>query len=106
LATYDELHQLGWAHSVEVWDDGRLAGGLYGIAMGALFAGESMFHRETGGSKVAFASCAERLQQRGFEIFDVQVLTDHLEMLGCSETPPANYGHGPPQAIAKPARFD
>src|SRR5205814_214495 len=60
LSTYDELHDLGWAHSVEVWDEDRLAGGLYGIAMGALFAGESMFHRETGASKVAFASCAER----------------------------------------------
>ena len=73
LSTYDELHDLGWAHSIEVWDKDRLAGGLYGIAMGSLFAGESMFHRVTGASKVAFASCAGRLRERSFEIFDVQV---------------------------------
>ncbi|MCA1826562.1 MAG: leucyl/phenylalanyl-tRNA--protein transferase [Myxococcales bacterium] len=106
LATYDELHDLGWAHSVEVWDEGRLAGGLYGIAMGTLFAGESMFHRETGASKVAFASCAERLRERGFELFDVQVLTEHLKMLGCIEIPRAEYRARAAQAIAKPARFD
>ncbi len=106
LSTYGELHELGWAHSVEVWNGERLAGGLYGIAMGALFAGESMFHRETGASKVAFASCADRLRERGFEIFDVQVLTSHLEMLGCLEIPRAEYRARAAAAIARPARFD
>jgi leucyl/phenylalanyl-tRNA--protein transferase len=106
LATYDELHELGWAHSVEVWQEARLVGGIYGIAMGALFAGESMFHRETGASKVAFASCADRLRERGFEIFDVQVLTSHLEMLGCVKIPRQEYLRRVAAAIEKPARFD
>ena len=106
LATYDELHDLGWAHSVEVWEGSDLAGGLYGIAMGALFAGESMFHRKTGASKVAFASCAARLRERGFEIFDVQVLTDHLKSLGCVEVPRDDYRARVASAILKSARFD
>jgi len=106
LSTYDELHDLGWAHSVEVWEGSELAGGLYGIAMGGLFAGESMFHRKTGASKVAFASCADRLCDRGFEIFDVQVLTGHLKLLGCIEIPRAEYRARAAEAIAKTARFD
>jgi leucyl/phenylalanyl-tRNA--protein transferase len=105
VETYGELHRLGWAHSVEVWEGGELAGGLYGIAMGALFAGESMFHRKTGASKVAFASCADRLRARGFELFDVQVRTAHLELLGCTETPRAEYRSRVQLAIGKPARF-
>jgi leucyl/phenylalanyl-tRNA--protein transferase len=105
LVTYSELHRLGWAHSVEVWRGDELAGGLYGIAMGALFAGESMFHRVTGASKVAFASCADRLRERGFELFDVQVLTDHLALLGCVEIPRAEYRVRVREAIAKSARF-
>ena len=91
LAAYEELHRLGWAHSVEVWEGGSLAGGLYGIAVGGLFAGESMFHRVTGASKVAFSSCVDRLRERGFTIFDVQVLTPHLEMLGCVAIPRDRY---------------
>src|SRR5882762_7025638 len=84
--TYLELHKLGWAHSIEVWNDrGQLAGGLYGVAVGGLFAGESMFHRDTGASKVAFARMAEHLAARGFALFDVQVRTDHLATLGCVE---------------------
>ena len=85
LDTYGKLHDLGWAHSVEVWgaDDGRLVGGIYGISIGAMFAGESMFHRRTDASKVAFVHLAERLASRGFALFDVQVLTDHLASLGC-----------------------
>src|SRR3954468_23012454 len=87
LSTYAELHRLGWAHSVEVWQGDQLAGGLYGIAMGAIFAGESMFHRVTGASKAAFAACADRLRERRFAVFDVQVLTGHLALLGCIEVP-------------------
>ena len=86
-ATYQELHQRGFGHSVEVWkpepQGPALIGGLYGLAVGALFAGESMFHRETGASKVAFAAMAGRLRQRGFSLFDVQAHSDHLESLGC-----------------------
>jgi leucyl/phenylalanyl-tRNA--protein transferase len=106
VETYGELHRLGWAHSTEVWDgEGNLAGGLYGLAVGALFAGESMFHRQTGASKVAFAATADRLRERGFELFDVQVLTDHLALLGCVAIPRAAY-RGFARAAAKgPARF-
>lgn len=105
LSTYRELHELGWAHSVEVWEGPQLAGGLYGIALGGLFAGESMFHRVTGASKVAFSAAADRLRERGFSIFDVQVLTPHLEMLGCVAMPRLQYRAQVRAALAKEARF-
>jgi leucyl/phenylalanyl-tRNA--protein transferase len=70
---------------VEVWFEGRLAGGLYGIAVGSLFAGESMFHTATGASKVAFARMVERLRAGGFRVLDVQVMSAHLKTLGCVE---------------------
>jgi leucyl/phenylalanyl-tRNA--protein transferase len=105
LATYDELHALGWAHSVEVWEGKTLVGGLYGIALGALFAGESMYHRSTGASKVAFASCADRLRERGFRLFDVQVLTSHLEMLGCITISRDVYRQQALECLEIPARF-
>ena len=83
------LHALGWTHSVEVWETtetGRaLVGGIYGIAIGGLFAGESMFHRRTDASKIAFATLAERLVAKGFDLFDVQVMNEHLRSLGCVE---------------------
>jgi leucyl/phenylalanyl-tRNA--protein transferase len=105
VSTYSELHRLGWAHSVEVWQGRRLAGGLYGIAMGGLFAGESMFHRVSGASKVAFASCVERLRQREFLLFDVQVLTPHLALLGCTAIPRSEYRLRVRQALERSARF-
>jgi len=105
LATYSELHRLGWAHSVEAWEGADLAGGLYGIAMGGLFAGESMFHRVTGASKAVFAACADRLRERGFQIFDVQVLTPHLQLLGCVEIPRAEYRRRVSAALGISARF-
>jgi len=105
LSTYAELHQLGWAHSIEVWKGKQLAGGLYGIAMGALFAGESMFHRVTGASKVAFVACAQRLRERGFALFDVQVLTEHLILLGCIEVPREQYRRRVRAALQLSARF-
>jgi leucyl/phenylalanyl-tRNA--protein transferase len=105
LTAYDELHALGWAHSVEVWEGKTLVGGLYGIALGALFAGESMYHRSTGASKVAFASCADRLRERGFRLFDVQVLTSHLEMLGCVTISRDVYRQQASECLEIPARF-
>ncbi len=105
LDTYSELHRLGWAHSIEAWQGRTLAGGLYGIAMGALFAGESMFHRVTGASKVAFAACADRLRERRFELFDVQVLTPHLRLLGCIEIPRGEYRSLVRRALRRAARF-
>ncbi|AKU94268.1 Leucyl/phenylalanyl-tRNA--protein transferase [Labilithrix luteola] len=95
VAGYERLHQLGWAHSVEVWEkssSGRtLVGGIYGVAIGGMFAGESMFHSRTDTSKIAFATMAEKLRASGFTLFDVQVLTSHLASLGCIEVPRAEY---------------
>jgi leucyl/phenylalanyl-tRNA---protein transferase len=82
---YVELHRRGHAHSFEVWDGERLVGGLYGVQRGALFAAESMFHRETNASKVALAVSIASLFAAGIELFDVQFLTPHLESLGAYE---------------------
>jgi leucyl/phenylalanyl-tRNA---protein transferase len=101
LDTYLALHRLGWAHSVEVWCGDDLAGGLYGLAVGALFAGESMFHRETGASKVAFAAMAGRLRERGFRLFDVQVMSPHLASLGCVEIPRAEFLRAVASAVSE-----
>ena len=83
-AAYERLHALGWAHSVEVWDeDGALAGGLYGVEIGGLFAAESKFHVRTDASKVALAALVERLRAAGGErLLDVQWTTPHLRALG------------------------
>ncbi|MDH4279890.1 MAG: leucyl/phenylalanyl-tRNA--protein transferase, partial [Acidimicrobiia bacterium] len=78
------LHKLGWAHSVEVWDDDGLAGGLYGIGIGGLFAGESMFHRRTDASKVALVHLVDLLGTGSATIVDVQWSTPHLESLGAT----------------------
>ena len=83
--TYAELHHLGHAHSIEVWREGELAGGLYGVAIGAAFFGESMFSRVPGASKVALARLVERLRDRGFELLDTQWVTPHLEKFGARE---------------------
>lgn len=81
------LHRLGFAHSVETWRDGNLVGGLYGIALGSCFCGESMFHLEPDTSKVAFVQLAERLRQWSFRMIDCQVYTDHLARFGAREWP-------------------
>ncbi len=90
---YGELHRLGWAHSVEAWYDGQLAGGLYGVAIGGLFAGESMFHRRRDASKVALVGLVERLSDAHAErrLVDVQWSTPHLESLGVEEWPRDEY---------------
>jgi leucyl/phenylalanyl-tRNA---protein transferase len=79
---YVRLHRLGYAHSVEVWRDGALAGGLYGVCMGRCFFGESMFHRVANASKVALVELARHLQARRFELIDCQMPTPHLVSLG------------------------
>jgi leucyl/phenylalanyl-tRNA--protein transferase len=104
---YQRLHELGWAHSVEAWslDDGRLAGGLYGIAIGGLFAGESMFHRRSDASKVALAALVDMLRagtRPGARVLDVQWLTDHLARLGAVEVPRGRYVAMVAEAIALP----
>jgi leucyl/phenylalanyl-tRNA--protein transferase len=85
IDAYTELHRLGWAHSVEVWEGEELVGGIYGLAIAGLFAGESMFHTRTDASKIAFATLVSHLRARGYVLYDVQVLTDHLASLGCIE---------------------
>jgi leucyl/phenylalanyl-tRNA--protein transferase len=90
---YTRLHQLGWVHSVEAWRDGRLEGGLYGVAIGGLFAGESMFHRARDASKVALVGLVELLsdEHREHRLIDVQWVTEHLESLGVVEMSRAEY---------------
>jgi leucyl/phenylalanyl-tRNA---protein transferase len=85
IDAYTELHRVGCAHSVEVWHAGQLAGGLYGVAIQGLFAGESMFTRVRDASKVALAFVTDRLNERGFRLFDVQYLNDHTRSLGAIE---------------------
>jgi len=92
IAAYHRLHELGWTHSVEAWsDDGQLAGGLYGVAIGGLFAGESMFHRRTDASKVALLGLLDQLRTAGMTLLDVQWVTPHLATLGATEVPRATY---------------
>jgi leucyl/phenylalanyl-tRNA---protein transferase len=93
-AAYQRLHELGWAHSVECWRDGELAGGLYGVAIGGLFAGESMFHRVRDASKVAVVALVDLLcaaDDGGRRLLDVQWRTDHLATLGVVEVPREEY---------------
>ena len=91
LAVYGKLHRAGKAHSVEVWVDGLLAGGLYGVSLGGAFFAESKFHRVTDMSKVALAYLVWRLRERGFTLLEVQYLTDHLEQFGVVEIPHREY---------------
>lgn len=89
---YCSLYELGWAHSVEVWRGGRLAGGLYGVAIGGLFAGESMFHHETDASKVALMALVDLMDdEREDRLLDVQWATPHLISLGVVEIPRREY---------------
>jgi leucyl/phenylalanyl-tRNA--protein transferase len=105
LVSYVELHRLGLAHSVEAWQDGQLVGGLYGVALGGAFFGESMFHRATDASKVALAALVERLRARGFRLLDVQWVTPHLEQFGAIGIRRADYLKRLAEALAAPARF-
>ena len=86
-AAYRQLHQLGWAHSVEVWREDKLIGGLYGLAIGRMFYGESMFSHQTDASKIAAAHLARFLESRGFGMIDCQMRTEHLASLGAREIP-------------------
>lgn len=90
---YIRLHEAGFAHSAEAWLDGELVGGLYGVALGKVFFGESMFHHVPNASKVAFYSLVEKLNKWGFEIIDAQVYTNHLESLGGEMIPRSQYIH-------------
>jgi len=91
VLAYETLHRLGWAHSVETWRDGELVGGLYGIAIGGLFAGESMFHTENDASKVALVALVSRMRDAGATLLDGQWMTDHLRSLGAIEVSRERY---------------
>ena len=88
---YVELYRRGHCHSVEAWRDGRLAGGLYGVSIGGLFAGESMFHRETDASKICLVHLVERLNDRRFTLLDTQFTTEHLKRFGAVDVPRRKY---------------
>ena len=91
VRSYCALHARGYAHSIETWRDGRLVGGLYGVALRGAFFGESMFHRETDSSKIALVALVERLHARGYSLLDTQWVTPHLEQFGAIEVPRATY---------------
>lgn len=105
IDAYGELHRLGHAHSLETWCDGKLAGGIYGVAIGGLFAGESMFHYRTDASKVALVCLVERLRQRGFVLFDTQMVTEHTQRMGAIEIPRVEYLAQLRRAIEVPVTF-
>ncbi len=105
LALYDALHARGHARSLEVWQDGALTGGVFGVTLGAAFFGESMFSRRTDASKIALAYLVDRLRQGGFTLFDTQFLTPHLASLGGIEIPRAVYRARLAEALERDADF-
>jgi len=102
---YARLHAMGFAHSLEVWRDDRMVGGVYGVTLGGAFFGESMFSRETDASKIALAFLVDRLRQAGFALFDTQFTTPHLRSLGGHDIPRATYHRLLAQALARSCDF-
>ena len=105
IALYRALHESGYAHSVECWRDGALAGGLYGLALGGAFFGESMFSRERDASKVALVHLVERLRAGGYTLLDIQFVTAHLTSFGALELPRATYLEQLRAALERHATF-
>ena len=105
IAAYSALHELGHAHSVECWRGGKLVGGLYGVALGGAFCGESMFSRYTDASKVALVHLVARLKLGGFTLLDVQFVTDHLRRFGVAEIPARQYLRRLGEALEVSAAF-
>jgi leucyl/phenylalanyl-tRNA--protein transferase len=105
VEVYGRLHEMGYAHSVEAWLGGELAGGLYGVTVGGAFCGESMFHQRRDASKVALVYLVERLVERGFQLLDVQFMTPHLARFGAVEIPREQYLQRLAEAIELPCRF-
>ncbi len=104
IAAYERLHGLGFAHSVEAWKDGALAGGLYGVSLGSAFFGESMFSRERDASKVALVHLVRQLGRWGFRLIDCQVRNDHLASLGAEQWPRQRFLESLSQALQDPTR--
>ena len=105
MESYTRLHELGHAHSVEAWKQGKLAGGLYGVAVGGAFFGESMFHRITDASKIALVALVEHLYARKFVLLDTQWLTPHLQQFGGIEISRNHYLRLLRRAIEVPRKF-
>jgi leucyl/phenylalanyl-tRNA--protein transferase len=105
IAAYERLHHLGHAHSVEVWQKGRLAGGLYGVAIGGFFSAESMFHRQSDASKAALVALVEHLVARGVSLLDIQFLTPHTGRMGAIEIPRSDYLEQLSHALQKRVSF-
>ena len=105
IAAYTRLHELGHAHSVECWQDVKLVGGIYGVAVGGLFAGESMFHRADNASKVVLCHLVEHLRARGFGLFDIQMVTAATKPFGAREIPRAEYVRRLASAVKLGCRF-
>ncbi|HEY2614481.1 MAG TPA: leucyl/phenylalanyl-tRNA--protein transferase [Chthoniobacterales bacterium] len=105
IESYTGLHKIGYAHSVEAWKEGRLVGGLYGVAIGGAFFGESMFHHVRDASKMALWALMEHLRKRRFTLLDTQWLTPHLEKFGAIEIPRPQYLHLLGNAVNLARRF-
>ncbi len=105
IGSFIRLHEMGRAHSVEAYRDGELAGGLYGVALGGAFMGESMFSRMRDASKVCLVHLVEHLEERGFTLLDCQIQNDHLARLGATEIPEQEYLRRLDQALRLPRTF-
>jgi len=105
ISSYENLHKMGFAHSVECWQEGELVGGLYGVSIAGAFFGESMFSKQTDASKVALVSLVERLRRRNFSLLDTQWSTPHLKTLGCIEISKQEYMEKLAHALAQNVKF-
>lgn len=105
IAAYSQLHRLGYAHSLETFQGGALVGGVYGVSLGGLFAGESMFSRARDASKVALVALLAHLRQRGYALFDVQFMSPHLRQFGALEISRRAYRRRLERALERRARF-
>mgnify|MGYP000728182159 CR=1 FL=1 len=106
IAAYSRLFEAGYAHSVETWRDGQLVGGLYGVAIGRMFYGESMFHRVTDASKIAVAHLVQFMVQRGYGMIDCQMQTSHLASLGAREIPREEFARCLNALVNSPDQFE
>lgn len=105
IQAYTQLHQLGYAHSVEAWQRGELVGGLYGVALGGAFFGESMFHRVSNASKVCLVHLVHRLRERGYVLLDTQMVTEHMAQFGATHIPASDYLQQLQQALRMECAF-
>jgi leucyl/phenylalanyl-tRNA--protein transferase len=106
IAAYTALHEMGLAHSIETWMEGELVGGLYGVAQGKMFFGESMFSRTTDASKVAFVHLVRHLERRGFKMIDCQMKTAHLASFGAREMSREEFSLKLKELVNYPERVD